>query len=47
MAKEWAVARRHISTLLELTQATQSIYPGLDSWSADWKIEFDVDPQHH
>ena len=39
-AKQWADARRDFHSLLALCDATQSIYLGLDSWSADWQIEF-------
>ncbi len=40
-AKEWADARRPLPTLLNLCEATQSIYLNLQSWSADWIIEFE------
>jgi hypothetical protein len=40
-AKEWADARRYFPTLLALCAATQSIYLDLESWSVDWRIEFD------
>ena len=40
-AGDFADARRPISSLVELCEATQSIYFGLDPWWADWKAEFD------
>ncbi len=38
--KEWADARRPLSSLLELCNATQTLYLGLEPWSVEWQAEF-------
>jgi len=40
IAKDMADKHRPFSSLLELCDASQMIYLGLDSWSADWQAEF-------
>jgi hypothetical protein len=39
--KQRADGRRHFSSLLELCDATQTLYLGLEPWSVEWQAEFE------
>jgi hypothetical protein len=39
--KQWAEGRRPFSSLLELCDATQTLYLGLEPWSVEWQAEFE------
>jgi hypothetical protein len=39
--KQWARGRRTFSSLLELCDATQTLYLGLEPWSVEWHAEFE------
>jgi hypothetical protein len=41
IAKQMADAKHSFHSLLALCEASQSIYLGLGSWSADWQVEFE------
>jgi hypothetical protein len=39
--KQWADGRRFFSSLLELCDATQTLYLDLEPWSVEWQAEFE------